>query len=470
MSLRSRLVLSYILIIVVCLAIIGGAVTLVLQSYRDRYTMARLDDIVRPVYTQLRTSVATGTSLDRLWFALEEQAADSEVYILLLDGRGNIVRQAIPIPDEETAVLAVPPERLPSRISQAQQGKFTAASGQTYIYAALPTGRLFDSSDSAVIRTIVVAVPRGQPIGLLATLIRPFLYTGLIALAVSIIIAFILARSIFRPVQKVTQAAEDIAHGQYGREIEVTGPSEVRGLAIAFNEMSLQVKQAQERLRHFVADVSHQLKSPLTSIHGFARAITDGTAADKEAVKKSADIIQDESRKMMHQVDELLELSRMQSGQVKLAQETVDLAEILEQCREIFLPRAEEKELRITLDIGSVPGLTGDADRLEQVFNNLLDNAIKNSPAGGEVLITAAGNVSAVEIRIVDSGPGIPPEQIPFVFQRFYQAMGVRTGVGLGLAIAREIVLAHGGDISVTSSPGEKTEFIIRLPVRNTAE
>jgi signal transduction histidine kinase len=465
MSLRSRLVLSYILIIVVCLAIIAVAVTLVLQSYRDRYTMARLEDIVRPVYVQLRTSIATDVSLDRLWFALEEQAADSEVYILLLDGRGNIVRQAVPAPDEDTAELAVLPGELPSRITQAQQGKFTAASGQTYIYAALPTGRLFDSSDSAVIRTIVAAVPRGQPIGLLATLIRPFLYTGLIALAVSIIIAFILARSIFRPLQKVTQAAEDIAHGQYGREIKVTGPREVRGLATAFNEMSLQVKQAQERLRHFIADVSHQLKSPLTSIHGFARAITDGTAADEEAVQKSAGTIQDESRKMMRQVDELLELSRMQSGQVKLASEPVNLVEILEQCREIFLPRAEEKELRITLDAADIPGLTGDADRLEQVFNNLLDNAIKNSPAGGEVLITATGDLSAVEIRIIDSGPGIPPEQIPFVFQRFYQAMGVRTGVGLGLAIAREIVLAHGGDISVTSSPGEKTEFIIRLPV-----
>ena len=133
----------------------------------------------------------------------------------------------------------------------------------------------------------MLAVPRGQPVTILLSLVRPFLYAGLIALAVSIIIALLLARSIYRPVQRVTQAAERIAQGQYDQEIEVIGPKEVQGLATSFNRMSRQVKQAQERLRHFVADVSHQLKSPLTSIQGFAQAITDGTAGDKNTRLKS---------------------------------------------------------------------------------------------------------------------------------------------------------------------------------------
>ncbi|MFC1908982.1 sensor histidine kinase, partial [Chloroflexota bacterium] len=182
----------------------------------------------------------------------------------------------------------------------------------------------------------------------------------------------------------------------------------------------------------------------------------------------AANIIQDESKKMMRQVDELLELSRMQSGQLRFAKEPIDLEELLKQCREIFSLRVEEKNLRLTMDISLLPKVTGDIDRLEQVFSNLLDNSIKNSPAGGEVQIIARKTADTVEIRVIDSGPGIPPEQIPYVFERFYQAMGVRTGVGLGLAIAKEIVLIHGGEIHVTSSPGEKTEFIIKLPV-NTA-
>lgn len=463
MSLRTRLVLSYILIIVVCLSILAAAVTVVLQSYRDRFTMASLDDIIKPVYTQMRTSASVVSSMDRLWNALEEQAVDSGIYILLLDENGEILRQATP-DTEMSPKIDIPPGQLPDRSFKAHQGQFTTSSGQTFLYSAVPTGRILTAEDSSGVRTLVIATPRNQPITLLLTMVRPFLWAGLTALAVSIIIAFILARSIFRPLQKVTSAAEDIARGHYGGEIEVAGPGEIRGLASAFNHMSHQVQQAQERLRHFVADVSHQLKSPLTSIHGFARAITDGTAVDEETVQKSAVIIRDESRKMMRQVDELLELSRMQSGQVSLARDPVDLEELLKQCREIFIPRIEEKELRLSMDIPLLPRIHGDYDRLEQVFNNLLDNAIKNSPAGDEIRITALKTADVVEIRVIDCGPGIPPEQIPYVFQRFYQAMGVRTGVGLGLAIAREIILAHGGDISVTSDPGEKTEFIVILP------
>jgi two-component system OmpR family sensor kinase len=504
-SLRTRLVFSYILIIIVCLVVIASAVIVSLQSYRDRYTTARLEDIIKPIYTQIRTSVSIVASTDRIWSSLEEQAEQSGIYILLLDNTGDIVRQAIP-DAEGAAAIEVDSGELPARSVKAQQGQFTTTDGRTFLYSSLPTGRIFISSksdatttdaaltaerksnvqeseiiksdlavaseqvpeaqDTSTISTLAIALPRGQPIGLLLTMIRPFLWAGLATLAISIIVAFILARSIFRPLQRVTHAADDIAHGQYGREIEVAGPKEVRGLALAFNEMSRQVKEAQERLRHFVADVSHQLKSPLTSIHGFARAITDGTADDGETVQKSAVIIQDESRKMMRQVDELLELSRMQSGQVAIAHDPVDLEELLKQCREIFIPRIEEKELHLAMDIPLLPQIYGDFDRLEQVFNNLLDNAIKNSPAGSEIRIEASKTADAVEIRVVDCGPGIPPEQIPYVFQRFYQAMGVRTGVGLGLAIAREIILAHGGDISVTSTPGEKTEFIIRLPYR----
>ena len=127
--------------------------------------------------------------------------------------------------------------------------------------------------------------------------------------------------------------------------------------------------------------------------------------------------------------------------------------------------RAEEKGLLLRKDIEPLMPVAGDIDRLEQVFSNLLDNALKHSPAGGEVSIIGRQTTpDYVEIRIADSGPGIPREQIAHVFERFYQAGTVRTGVGLGLAIAKEIVLAHGGKIEVNSTPGERTEFIVRLP------
>ena len=155
----------------------------------------------------------------------------------------------------------------------------------------------------------------------------------------------------------------------------------------------------------------------------------------------------------------------MQAGQVKINREPVDVKELLEHCQEIFAVQAEEKGVSLKMNLESPLTTSGDFDRLEQVFNNLLDNAIKNSPLKSDVMIDARRvHADLVEVRISDSGPGIPPEQLPYVFERFYQAGGMRTGVGLGLAIAREIVLAHGGTIEASSSPGEGAEFIVRLP------
>jgi signal transduction histidine kinase len=361
----------------------------VVQGYRDRFTVVHLDDIARPIYVQVRTLVRTEASVDNIWARLEEQAENNNVYVLLLNDKGEIIRQASPQPGEKQSDIAVPSGQLPSRITKYENGTFVASSGQTYIYTAYPVGSLFEFQRTQAIKTLVLAVPRGQALVILISLVHPFLFAGLIALVVSIIIAFFLARSIYRPVQRVTQAAERVAQGQYDQEIEVAGPKEVRGLAASFNTMSQQVKQAQERLRHFVADVSHQLKSPLTPIHGFAQAIIDGTASDNTTRLKSARIIQDESKKMMRQVDELLELSRMQSGQLRLVKEPLDIEELLKQCREVFALRAEEKGLRLSMDIPLLPRISGGFDRLEQVFSNLLDNAIKNSLAGGEIQIIA---------------------------------------------------------------------------------
>jgi signal transduction histidine kinase len=155
----------------------------------------------------------------------------------------------------------------------------------------------------------------------------------------------------------------------------------------------------------------------------------------------------------------------MESGQIQMAREPIDIKELLEHCREIFTIRAEEKGILLKTEIEPLMPVVGDIDRLEQVFSNLLDNALKNSPAGGEVKVIGRNtSTDSLQITVADSGPGIHPDQLPYVFERFYQAGGVGTGSGLGLAIAREIVLAHGGGIEVNSAPGEGAEFIVRLP------
>jgi signal transduction histidine kinase len=148
-----------------------------------------------------------------------------------------------------------------------------------------------------------------------------------------------------------------------------------------------------------------------------------------------------------------------------MARERVNISDVISRSIEIYSVQAKEKKLKLHLYSEPDLAVTGDADRLEQVFNNLLDNAIKNGPSGSVVNMTAARSDNSLRITVADKGHGIPPGQLPHVFERFYQVPGVRTGVGLGLTIAREIVLAHGGTIEASSPPGEGASFTVSLPL-----
>ena len=464
MNLRLRLILSHTFIVLLCLGIIVVVVSIILQGYRDRFVTARLDDMTIPIYVHFRSLAQREASWNEVVASLQEQAQNTGVSILLTDNQGNVLMQASPEGTLKQRTIELPPEGVPEGI-ESYRGTYKAPDGQTFIFTAYPLSKTPAQQTQSRVQILVLSVPRSGALALWGDLVRPFLWAGLTALVVSVVIAILLARSVYRPVQRVTEAAEKMAQGQYDQEVPVAGTKETKGLATTFNQMAKQVELTQQRLRYFLADASHQLRTPLTSIRGFAQAILDGTASDDDTRLRAAQVIEDESKRMIHQVDELLELSRMQSGQIQMARESIDLKDLLEHCQEIFSLRAEEAGILFKTEIEPLMPVVGDIDRLEQVFSNLLDNALKHSPAGGEVSIIGRNtSTDNVEISVTDSGPGIPPEQLPHVFERFYQATGARTGTGLGLAIAREIVYAHGGQIDAKSSPGEGTQFIVRLP------
>jgi len=465
MSLRTRLILSYVLIIVLCLGIVATSLVVLLGDQINRLAMARLADTALPIYVQFRAAARGQVPLNQAWINLQEMSQETGTYIFLLDAEDTVIKQAIPedsswIPPSKLEITKPPvPRPTPYR------GTYVAPDGERFIFVAQPVTGLFRPPNP---ETLVLAVPRSQALAIWADLAKPFLWAGLAGLAVSILIAVVLARSVYVPIRRVTNAAEEIARGNYEQQVPVDGPKEVKGLAESFNQMSKQVKHSQQMLRDFVADVSHELRSPLTSIKGFAQAMVDGTAKGTEAQLKAATVIEDESKRMMRLVEELLEFSRLESGQVTMVKEPVDLKELLQQCHEIFSMHAEEKGIKLKTDIEPLPPVIGDIDRLEQVFSNLLDNALKHTPADGEVSITARHpNPNFAEISITDTGPGIPAEQMRHVFERFYRAdpSAGKAGAGLGLAIARQIVLAHRGDIHAKSTLGKGTEFLVRLPV-----
>jgi signal transduction histidine kinase len=255
------------------------------------------------------------------------------------------------------------------------------------------------------------------------------------------------------------------------------GPREVQELARAFNEMNDRVNATQASQREFVANVSHELKTPITSIQGFAQAILDGTAESDASRQQAARIIYDEAGRMHRMVLDLLELARLDAGTLELQQAPVDLPALLRNIAERFTPQAQGAGVSLQVESPDMSPLIGDGDRLAQVFANLVDNAIKNTPAGGQINLSACQIDDQVQVEVSDTGMGIPPEALPHIFERFYQADPARPGgkahgSGLGLAIVQEIITAHGGTIGVRSTqrPDQPSYqvgsvFTVRLPL-----
>ena len=463
MSLRLRLFRSYAAIVLVFVIVIEISGILLLRGYVDNQAQSNLDNMTRPISVQLLALIRGNVTTQQLIAVLQEQSDKNGAYIFLTDGTGVIIKQFVPLQTETSPPIVVASGTFPSQVSSVVHGKFTAADGADFVFAAYPVTR--QTFQLNRVETIVLAVPRPGVIDVIQTFIWPLLIAAVLALLASLLTAIFMSRVISRPLVNMTIAARRISGGDYSQRIKPQGMKETKELAESFNRMSEDIELAQLKLRHFVADVSHELKSPLTAIQGFAQALLDGTAADDATKLKAAQIIDEESRRLKNQVDELLELSRMQSNQAKFRNEPVCLQSVLQQSIEVFAMPAKQKQVTIALKAPPNVGVMGDADRLEQVFNNLLDNAVKNSPMGGKVsVVLEQTEVNKARITVTDEGPGIHPDYLPHVFERFYQVTGARTGVGLGLAIAREIVLVHHGTIEASSAPGEGACFTVTLP------
>nr|WP_276561910.1 ATP-binding protein [Brevibacillus halotolerans] len=246
--------------------------------------------------------------------------------------------------------------------------------------------------------------------------------------------------------------------------------NQVRGAVAVLRDMTKERKL--DKLRQdFVANISHELRTPLSMLQGYSEAIVDGIASTPEEHKELAKIIYDESVRMTKLVNELLSLARMEAGHVELHEEVTELLPYFERVLRKFANRAAERNIEIQLDRQTdYDAISFDPDKMEQVLTNLIDNAIRHIPDGGLITVRIKNeDAGKITIEVIDTGSGIPQEDLPFVFERFYKADKARTrgraGTGLGLAIAKNIVAAHNGKISVQSKMKEGTTFTITIPV-----
>ncbi len=323
---------------------------------------------------------------------------------------------------------------------------------------------------------IAVVVPEVAAPEVWRGLVPIMAVAALVALLVSFVVGLLLARNLSRPLVRLTQATQAVARGDYEHRVAPEGGYELNRLAESFNQMTHDVAEAHRMQRQLIANVSHELKTPLTSIQGFSQAMIDGALRRPEDYARPAEIISQEAARMVRLVNGLLDLSKLESGQAALQRHEMDLAEMLRLSVESFAPRAAAAEIALLADFQPPLMINGDPDRLRQVFNNLIDNALKYTPPGGTIWVRAFRIDNMIQASVRDSGSGIPAVDLPHIFERFYQADKSRRrdlaieGSGLGLAITKEIVLAHNGKIEATSVEGETTQFVVLLPalVNNT--
>jgi signal transduction histidine kinase len=454
-SLRSRLWLTYAILVGVVLLVVLGALTV----YVARSNLLARLELTAVANRILERQQLSGFRKDQIEGIVTRLDENLGMRILILNPQGETLADSRAETDGSLPRIPPPGGGQPNRVSSVED-----ADGTDWLYI---TRRIQGDI------SLMVATPR-QPVReviaspIIRELAVDIILAGVFALLFALVLAYLISRWVAAPLQKMSGAAIAVAEG-YRTQVELGGPKEVRALGTAFNEMTQRVHASQQSQRDFVANVSHELKTPLTSIQGFAQAILDGTANSPEARNRAAQVIYDESGRMHRLVLDLLDLARLDAGTADLKRSPLDLEVLLRAVAEKFIPQSRDAKVQLITEIHALPGFIGDGDRLAQVFTNLVDNALKHTPSGGQVSLNAHRMGDWVEVSVADSGPGIPPEELSRIFERFYQLDKARKGgaghgVGLGLSIARQIIHAHHGTLSAQSRVGEGSIFVVRLP------
>jgi two-component system, OmpR family, sensor kinase len=346
--------------------------------------------------------------------------------------------------------------------------------GQRQLLVLLPIvlAHEHDAAPAQTVGVLVLNTPTA-PIDAAIATTRLDLIPGIgVSLAIAAAIILPLMRVALRPLTEMERLSTQIANGALSLRLkEPLTHDEIGRLAAAFNRMVAQLEAAFARQKQFVADASHELRTPITVLGGHLEMLLLGThAGDRQAARRLVQNMYAEVERMRRLVEDLLTLTRVDEGRVQLHSERIDVAqfctELCEQAQQ--LSNGQTIECEVTPD---VPLVCADRDRLRQVLLNTLDNAVKYTPASGHIRLVARRESSGVVLEVHDTGVGIPPEALPYVFERFYRADPARGrfaqhkgGAGLGLAIARSLVEAQGGQMAIASKPGQGTTVIIQLP------
>ena len=442
-SLHFRLLMAFALVIVV---VIGSGFFLTYQNIRGE--IRRFGE-----RGELMQARRVETELSRYYY---HQGNWEDVQSFVTQW-GNLYERRIILTDTDGVVVADSAEELlgepyeadtPGRPMLSIMG--TGAIGFLYISPGIPP-----SADLASLNIVYRAIGRF------------FLWGGLLAVALALLLTFILSRRILAPVKALTQAARRLGKGDFSQRVPSKDKGEVGELAQSFNSMADDLERAEQLRRNMVADVAHELRTPLSNLGGYLEAIRDGVLKPDSETIHSLD---EEASLLSRLVDDLQELSLADAGELKLICEKEAIARLIKQAAAALQPQAAAKGVTISESLPDrLPPVNIDSQRIRQVLRNLIENAVAHTNQGDSITVTAWQQDSQVKISVADTGEGIPAEDLPNIFERFYRVDKSRTratgGSGLGLTIAKRLVEAHGGKIEVESEPGKGSTFTFIIPI-----
>ncbi len=492
----SRLIAMFLIILVLAFTITGVMLTLFLDKYvteEKTDTLVTASSWINLVFSNYMQNIDVNDYLSAIRARLLLQ--DSLIvfgnymdsYIWIVSEEGYLFQSNWDMPkdiadrytDEASGYVKVPDNRqFPKLIQNATTtseigdfgGFFKNEYFEKYGDVWLSVGRSFEYTEANgknVMIVIYMHTPVAEVISTRKQVLKYFLISGCVAVAIAVIITYIFSLRLSRPLKQIKNAAVKISNGEFERQLDIKSNDEIGELAMAFNQMALDLQNIEKMRRNFIANVSHELRTPMTSIRGFVEGILDGTIPP-ERHNQYLNIVKDETFRLNRLVNDLLDLAKIEAGEMKLNITTLNINEIVRKCVIKLEALLIEKELSVDADFEEEELLAkGDSDAIERVLYNLMHNAIKFTPAGKKIGVTTRKSKDRIEVTVKDSGIGIDQSELDHIWDRFYKTDKSRgrdkTGTGLGLAIVRNIINEHKQSINVQSKPGQGTAFTFTL-------